>query len=75
LILDINNKNEELYDLSADPAERNNLIQDKQEVGKDLLLKIKTLQKQNKRFLNKMTPEKIHIDPELKKQLKELGYM
>ncbi|MHC4942883.1 MAG: sulfatase [Planctomycetota bacterium] len=75
LILDINNKNEELYDLAADPAERNNLIRDKQEVGKDLLQKIKVLQKQNRRFLKKMTPEKVHIDPELKKQLRELGYM
>ncbi|HEX3035792.1 MAG TPA: sulfatase [Thermodesulfobacteriota bacterium] len=63
----------ELYNLKVDPKEQNNLHTEEVEVGKSMFAKLQTWMNRHK---GKSKPaDKIKLDDDLKKQLKDLGYI
>ena len=69
----------ELYDLKNDANEINNLIDQKGDIAKRATLLFQSWQKENTQTLQKdITKKELsieHIDPEIKDQLKALGYI
>jgi arylsulfatase A-like enzyme len=69
----------ELYDMKNDPNEINNLFNKKKNIAKKLILLLQDWQKENTPKLQKGTIDEEfsieNIDPEIKRQLKALGYI
>lgn len=61
----------ELYDLSTDPSEKNNIVDEESQVASHILDRIEETYKRAVR----QKPGKAVLDEELKKQLKALGYI
>jgi|Deesub1362B_J571_1020462.scaffolds.fasta_scaffold00064_4 arylsulfatase A-like enzyme len=62
-----------LFDLKADPNEKNNIYEEKKEIAIELLRKLNFIiqQAEEKSF----SPKKTELDIELKRKLKSLGYI
>ena len=69
----------ELYDMKNDPNEINNLFNQKKNISEILILLLQDWQKENTPKLQKGTIDEEfsieNIDPEIKRQLKALGYI
>jgi len=73
--LDLENQDEELFNLQEDPSESNNLILKETELAQELRKKIGELVSANEVLSKRYLVDRKELDEETIEQLRALGYM
>jgi len=75
LIVDEEDNRRTLFDLSEDPLEKNNIINERPDMAEEMFKKLEEMARRNQELNKNFQPARVELDNQLESQLKELGYI